>query len=292
MTQTLTEIRALLASRGVRPKHRFGQNFLHDHNILRILVDAADLAPGHAGRAMAPLVLEVGPGTGALTELLLERGARVIACEIDRDMASILRERVLPRAEGRLAIVEGDCLENSRTLSATLRAALAAHGAERGFRLVANLPYGCATPLLTTLLVEHPECERLHATIQREVADRLVASPRSDAYGPIRVLVSMLAKCEHTAEVSPGCFWPEPEVTSAIVSIAPRARNELALELRTPDGCRRFDRFVTESFSRRRKQIGTILGRSFPFPAGIDAKQRPEELSPAQWLELWRLTQV
>ncbi len=316
--QTLTEIRALLTARGVRPKHRLGQNFLHDHNILRILADAAGLGAGPdpgaaagagvaagtgaaagagAAQSEAPLILEVGPGTGALTELLLERGARVVACELDRDMAAILRERVLPRSAGRLVLVESDCLDGKRSLSPALTAAITEARGGSGatpvapsatFRLVSNLPYGAATPLLTTLLVDHPECVGLHATIQHEVAERLAAGPRDEAYGPISVLVGLLARVEVVAQVAPGCFWPAPKISSAIVSLYPHAVADRPVELRTPAGCRRFDRFVTGTFSRRRKQLGAILGRAFPFPGGIDARQRPEELSPAQWLDLWR----
>lgn len=292
--QTLSEIRSLLAARGLRPKHRLGQNFLHDHNVLRKLVEAAGVgcdaaAPGEAPRAdasasaAAPLVLEIGPGTGALTESLLERGARVVACEIDRDMIEILHERVMPRAGGRLVIVEGDCLDGKRSLSPALLAALG--GAP--FRLVSNLPYGSATPLIATLVAKHPECDGLFVTIQREVADRLLAAPRSDAYGPISVLVSLLARCERVTDVPPGCFWPAPEVTSAVVAIRPLPAAERPDALRAPERLRDFERFVSEVFSKRRKQLGSILGRDRALPPGVDARQRPEELAPSQWLELW-----
>lgn len=322
MTQTLTEIRSLLAARGIRPKHRLGQNFLHDHNILRILVDAAGL-PERGARAAPPVVLEVGPGTGALTEVLLERGARVIACEIDRDMIEILRERVMPRAQGRLTIVEGDCLDGKRSLAPALLEALhaAATATEESasasasspdpaasaastldrvstrrdlprFRLVSNLPYGSATPLIATLLCDHPECDGLFATIQREVADRLAARPGSDAYGPLTVGVSLLARVERVAEVAPGCFWPAPEVSSAIVAVHPRGIGDRPPELDRPEHARRFQRFVTEVFSKRRKQLGSILGRGAALPPGVHASQRAEELAPDQWLALWQLTQA
>lgn len=288
MTQTLSEIRSLLALRGIRPKHRLGQNFLHDHNILRILLDTA-----HAGGAFRapepsePLVLEVGPGTGALTELLLDRGARVVACEIDRDMIDILRERVMPRAHGRLVIVEGDCLSGKQSLSPSLRRAL---GDAAAFTLVSNLPYASATPLIATLLAHHPECRGLFVTIQREVADRLMASPRSDAYGPLTVTASLLARVERVAEVAPRCFWPAPEVASAIVAIRPFAEADRPEVLRRPDQVLRFNRFVTAVFSRRRKQLGSVIGRETALPPGVRSTQRAEELSPTQWLELWRIT--
>ena len=308
--QTLTEIRSLLLARGVRPKHRLGQNFLHDHNVLRKLVDAAGVID--ATPAPAPLILEIGPGTGALTEVLLDRGARVIACEIDRAMIEILRDRVMPRAGGRLTIVEGDCLDGKHALSPALRMALSEERVPEKvtgtfsdekvpvtfsgtlslpqFRLVANLPYGSATPLIATLLANHPECRGLFATIQREVADRLLAAPRSDAYGPLSVTASLLARVQRVMEVSQGCFWPAPEVTSAIVAIHPFEVESRPAPLRTLAGLHAFERFVGSVFSKRRKQLGAILGRAHALPVGIEARQRPEELAPLQWLDLWLLS--
>ena len=132
--QTLSEIRALLDSRGLRPRKRFGQNFLHDKNQLRRLVDASGVGEGD-------VVLEVGPGTGTLTEALLERGARVIASEIDEDLAGISEERL----GDRVTLVRGDCLGGRRTLAPAIVAAIDG----RSFTLVANLPYQAASPLMT-----------------------------------------------------------------------------------------------------------------------------------------------
>ncbi|MBX3354319.1 MAG: ribosomal RNA small subunit methyltransferase A [Phycisphaeraceae bacterium] len=293
--QTLSEIRSLLRSRGLRPKHRYGQNFLHDHHVLAALVESAGIEPPAPGAA-APLVLEVGPGTGTLTEVLLERGARVVACEIDRDMLAIIGERVLPRADGRLTLVEGDCLKGKRRLAPAVVDALAtaaradapAANSPR-FALVANLPYGAATPLIATLLANHPECTGLFATIQREVADRLMATPRSDAYGALSVTTQLLARVERVMDVAPGCFWPEPEVTSAIVAIDPRRGEQRPASIGTPAEAEAFASFVTGVFSKRRKQIGTILGRGAQLPPGVEATQRPEELAPETWLALWPL---
>ena len=137
LMQTLNEIKGLLAQRGVRPRKRLGQHFLHDHNQLRRLVDAAALRPGD-------LVLEVGPGTGTLTEALLETGAEVVACEIDGVLASIVRDRL----GDRLCLIEGDCLGRGRRLAEALVAVLG----DRPFTLVANLPYQVATRLIVALL--------------------------------------------------------------------------------------------------------------------------------------------
>ena len=202
MPQTLSEIRAELEARGIRPKHRFGQNFLHDQNQLRRLVAASGVTAGD-------LVLEVGPGTGTLTETMLDAGCEVVACEIDRDMAAIVRARNahrMGRAPGMLTVVEADCLDGKHAVGREVLRALDG----RTFTLVANLPYQAATPLMATLLERHPECRGQFVTIQREVADRLMAGAGSDAYGPISVSMALLAHVEPVAVLGPGCFWPAP----------------------------------------------------------------------------------
>lgn len=265
--QTLGEIKALLASRGLRPRHRFGQNFLIEPVHLQALL-------ARSGAASGDLVLEVGPGTGVLTDLLVDAGVEVVACEIDRDLASLVAERF----GDRIRLVVGDALPSKRTLSPPVVEALAG----RPFRLVANLPYAIASPLLA-VLAGTPGFGGGGATIQREVADRLAASPGSRAYGPLSVVVQSRFTVERIAELPPGCFWPPPEVTSAMVRLSPL---EVPLvEASALDG---FGRFVGKIFGRRRKQLGSILGRDRELPSGIDADVRPERLSVAQWVELER----
>ena len=274
MPQTLSEIRAELDARGIRPKHRFGQNFLHDHNQLRRLVSAAAASPGE-------LVLEVGPGTGTLTETLLDAGCEVVACELDPDMAEIVRARNRHRLgarAGQVTVIEDDCLDGKHALSPALRAALGG----RPFVLVANLPYQAATPLMATLLEHHPECRGQFVTIQREVADRLTALPDTDAWGPIGVTMRMLAEVSMIAVLSPGCFWPAPKVTSAMVSIVPR-RGPRPIEPWAP-----FTAFVQQVFGRRRKQLGAILGRDAVAATGVDPVRRPETLTPDEWIRLYQ----
>ena len=141
--QTLSEIRDLLDERGLKPLKRFGQNFLHDHNQLRKLVEAAQLSSGD-------VVLEVGPGTGTLTEALLEREVRVIAAEIDEGLADLLRDRF----GDRIKLIRGDCLASGRRLAEPIREALG----DSPWKLVANLPYQAASPLMIELLLNHPGC--------------------------------------------------------------------------------------------------------------------------------------
>lgn len=265
--QTLGDIRAALDARGLRPRRSLGQNFLIDQNLVRKLVDLAAITPGD-------LVLEVGPGTGALTDALVDRGAEVVACELDPGLAELLRERF----GARITLVEADCLQGKRALAPALLGALAG----RPFQLVANLPYGCATPLMLALLVRYAGCGSMHVTIQHEVAQRLAAAPPSKAYGAISVLAQALAEVELVATLPPACFWPRPEVTSAMVCVRRRSAalaDAAALES-----------FCARVFASRRKQLGSVLGRAVPWPENITPAQRAESLPVADILALGRAT--
>lgn len=285
--QTLADIRAILAQHGLSPRKALGQNFLLDHNLIRKLVDASGVGAGD-------VVLEVGPGTGTLTEELLSRGCRVIACELDHGLARMLRERLASPISGSFTLIEGDCLEGKHALNEELTRTLremtgesagesvGAGGGGRGFRLVANLPYGAASPLMTTLLASWASCRSMHVTIQREVADRLLAKPGTDEYGTLGIIAQAAAEVSLVATLPPECFWPRPDVTSAMVSIVRRA---------TPltDDLPRLAACCQKVFGQRRKQIGSVLGRGFAFPAGIGASQRAEQLSVEQLIELSRV---
>jgi 16S rRNA (adenine1518-N6/adenine1519-N6)-dimethyltransferase len=280
--QTLSHIKSLLAARGIAPRHAFGQNFLHDHNQIRKLVDRAGVRPGDT-------VLEVGPGTGALTVALIAAGARVIAAELDRDMCAIVTSEVaraleVPRPAGSppaheaFTLVEGDCLAGKHAIAPALAAALG----DRPFTLVANLPYHAATPLMLNLLCDWPMCRGQFVTIQRDVADRLMAKSSTDAYGALSVMATMLAHVSMISVLPPGCFWPAPKVTSAMVAIEPRTP-------RPPIDAHQLSAFLHRVFSMRRKQLGRILGDAIAWPEGVTRTMRPEQLSPEQLLELSRL---
>ena len=263
--QTLNEIKEMLAQHGVRPSHRLGQNFLHDHNQLRKIIDAADVSPGQR-------VLEVGPGTGTLTEALLQQDARIIASEIDPTMATILRSRLGERIE----LIEGDCLSRSRVLADALQQALG----EDPFMLVANLPYHAATPLLMDMLLRRRHCMGQVVLIQSEVADRLLATEGGREYGPISVITALMSTATRITTVPPGCFWPQPRVTSAVLRIIPRPDHGI-------EDPETFADFVGDVFRTRRKQLGTILGRD-RLPDWVDPERRPESLAPEELLSLHR----
>ena len=276
--QTLSEIRALLYERGLHPKHRLGQIFLHDKNILIKLIEAADLQDGE-------LVLEVGPGTGTLTEALVDAGAEILTCEIDSDIASIIEDRL----SSRVRLIRGDCLDSHRRLSCEISSALG----DRPFKLVANLPYQIASPLICTMLIDQPSCAGQYVTIQREVADRLLANTCTKEYGPLTIIVAALADVKRICTIKPSSFWPQPKVESAMVSIlpAPSERGpggEGSSALDTTQQRRDFARFVTQLFTKRRKQLGTILGRDCEWPTGVTADLRPEALPVERIVTLWQ----
>lgn len=263
--QTLTEIKSLLESRALRPRHALGQNFLADHNLIRKLVD-------ESGVAADDLVLEIGPGTGTLTEELLERGCRVVACELDPQLAQLNRDRL--GGNPNFSLIEGDCLDGKHALNPEIVRAVSAGP----FRLVANLPYGAASAVMAILAMDFPGCLGQFVTIQREVGERLRAQPGNKDFGELGVVVQSVCEVRRIAALPPECFWPRPDVSSEMCAIA-----------RLPEGRRRtrdaraLARLCRTLFTRRRKQIGTTLGRGFPFPAGIDPSLRPEQLTIGQF---------
>lgn len=280
MAQTLTDIKTLLASHGLHPKKRFGQNFLHDGNHMRRIMEAAEVRPGE-------MILEVGPGTGALTERLLEAGARVLAVEIDRDMEPILLHRLAPFGD-RFQLHIGDILESKHTLNPDVLVKLHAFAQPPTpnpqpptFKLIANLPYNIASPLLVNLAVDHPGMTTAVIMIQREVAERITAKPGGKDYGPLSVILQAVCAVDIVGTLSPACFWPAPKVASAVVRLVRRA-NPLT------DDPAALGRVLQVLFQKRRKQLGAILGRDRPLPDGIDPGARPESLSVGQFVALAR----
>lgn len=264
--QTLEEIRALLDANGLAPKKSLGQNFLIDKNLVGKLVTAAGVGEGD-------LVLEVGPGTGTMTGVLLDRGCRVVACELDDGLAKVVASRFHDRAG--LELIHGDCLKSKRELSPEIVRALG----NNTFRLVANLPYQAATPLLLALLTRHAGCLGMAVTIQKEVADRMLAEPGTKAYGTISVVAGCTARVRRVANVPNECFWPRPKVTSSIVTL-----ERLAVPL-TDDAPGLAD-FCQRLFMGRRKQLAGLL-RSMDltprhWPENIAASARVESLTPAE----------
>jgi 16S rRNA (adenine1518-N6/adenine1519-N6)-dimethyltransferase len=273
MAQSKKQIQDLLETAGSQPRHRFGQNFMIDQNLVRLIAAAGEIAAGDT-------VIEVGPGTGTLTEeLIASPASKVIAVEIDRDLAAMLREKFA--SEPRFALIEGDALAGKHELNEELRVSLVPGKT----RLVANLPYNIASPLIIELLIAGVSL--MAFTVQKEVADRLKAAHDSDDYGPLSVMVQMLGEVEVMRTLPPQAFWPAPKIDSALVRI--RRRDQLG------DKAGEFSRFVQILFQARRKTLRKVLTQA-GYPADqwieqlkLNPQARPETLDPAT---LWRMFQL
>jgi 16S rRNA (adenine1518-N6/adenine1519-N6)-dimethyltransferase len=245
-------------------RKRFGQHFLHDPAVIRRIIDA--VAPTRASR-----VVELGPGRGALTFGLLERAERLDAVEIDRDLARLLEAD--PRAQGRLHVHVENMLKTDFT---RLR------GQGPKLRIVGNLPYNVSTPVLFHLLSQRGAIEDMHFMLQKEVVDRMSASPGGKEYGRLTVMLAAYAEVEALFEVGPGAFRPPPRVRSAIVRLRPSTEPRFAIgsdaALRT---------VATAAFSHRRKTLRNglkgLLRVEDIDACGIDAQLRPETLAPEQF---------
>ena len=257
------------------PRLRFAQHFLVARGVIEAIAGLVRPAAGE-------VVVEIGPGRGALTEVLLATVDRLVAVEIDRDLVALLRARQDAR---RLRLIEGDILQVD--LGKVLRDA-------GGCRLliVGNLPYNITAPLIFHLLA-HADCiSRAIVMVQREVARRLVASPGSKDYSLLSVLVAMRAEVEMRLQVERGCFRPVPAVDSSVVefSFAPKPRYAVQ-----DADC--FDRLVRRAFGQRRKMLrNSLLGlnpeggrpwlETLGQQAGIELTRRPEELSLEEFIRL------
>ena len=281
--QTLSQIRSLLSGAELAPQHRLGQNFLVDLNLMRKVVEAAELSA-------ADTVLEVGAGTGSLTELLLERDVQVVAVELDRGLGRILRDRV--GRHPRLTLIQADALESKHRVNPLALSLVRERPPRSGghYKLVANLPYQIATPLIADMLQVDPRFERLTCTIQREVGQRLAAPPGVASYGPASVTVQTLATVTPHAILPPTAFWPRPKVQSILVTIRPRPAKEVDV-----DDVPGFVAFVQRAFQQRRKMLRRLAFELEPTAAlqlfgiaGVSADARPADLSPSAWRSLYR----
>lgn len=249
-----------------------GQHFLTDRRILGRIADALQLQ-GHE------TVLEIGPGRGALTDILAARAGRLIAIEYDRALAAMLRERYA--RHGNVLIAEADVLEVSL-----------GELAAGPYVLVGNVPYYITTPILFHALAP-PRADRAVYLVQREVAQRLVARPGTKEYGALTVNVTAVARAEMLFGVPAGAFAPPPKVDSAVVRITPLATPPVAA-----DEEQRFRVLVQSAFGMRRKQMRRVVRSLYSIDAeqadqllaqaGIEPEVRPETLSVEQFVGLMR----
>ena len=248
--QTTAYLKDLFKQVGFTIDARRGQNFLVDLNLVDLLVRSAVIDP-------ADVVLEVGTGTGVVTERTSAAAARVIAAEIDQRLAQLTRERLIDRDN--VVLVEGDALESKHRfapeLLKALDAALAASPRGR-LLLVSNLPYCVATPVISNLLARPRPFDAAVVTVQREMAERMTAVAGTSSYNALSVWVGAQCRGEIVRVLPPSVFWPRPKVDSAIV------RLDLEPERRAAIGdLGRFHNFVREIFCHRRKVLRGILLR-------------------------------
>jgi 16S rRNA (adenine1518-N6/adenine1519-N6)-dimethyltransferase len=273
MAQSKSEIQDLLRQANTEPRHRFGQNFMIDQNVVRLIADTAEIDA-------VDTILEVGPGTGTLTDELLSRQANVVAVEIDRDLAGLLRNRLA--GEPRFRLIEGDALDGKHAIHPELIALIRPLDPAR-VKLVANLPYNIASPLIVELLIAG--VSRLVFTVQKEVADRLAAAADTDDFGPLSVVVQQMARVRVVRTLGPGIFWPPPKIDSALVQVD-----------RKPSAVgddRAFAKFVQSIFAFRRKTLKRACAQagvdeSAVERAGLDRTKRPETLGVDDWVRLFQ----
>lgn len=249
---------------GHQARRRFGQNFLHDRQIIERIVASIQPAAGDH-------ILEIGPGQGALTMLLCQSQARVTAVEIDRDLAAQLARN--PALDG-LNLINQDIMQYD--LESLIEPGVR-------MRVIGNLPYNISTPVLFRML-RYPWLHDMHFMLQKEVVDRICAEPGSKTYGRLSVMVQVQCEAERLFTVGPGAFRPAPKVDSAVFRLSPRP-------FATPcDDLAHLDRLVRQSFSQRRKTLNRSLKGLVAAPdfdaLDIDPGRRPETLSVGEFVRL------
>jgi 16S rRNA (adenine1518-N6/adenine1519-N6)-dimethyltransferase len=263
---------AALRAIGVRPSRRLGQNFLIDPRVAeRIAALVSDPAEP---------VIEIGPGLGALTTLLARTGRPVVAVEVDRRLAEALTSRL--SAEAAVRVVRGDILEQG-----------AADLASGAVTVVANLPYSITTPALEWIVAQGPRVRRALLMVQREYARRLSAPPGGKEHGSITVFLALHAEIRVLFRVSPGAFYPRPEVDSVVLELLPRPYPGTTAEERAAA-----ERLARAGMGTRRKTLANALARALEMEApvvrawlaaaGIDADRRGETLGVEGWIALAR----
>ncbi|MBW2450894.1 MAG: ribosomal RNA small subunit methyltransferase A [Deltaproteobacteria bacterium] len=251
------------------PRKRFGQNFLRDRQIMGRILSAVEIA-------LDDQILEIGPGQGALTDLLLSKGVRVQAFEIDRDLAA----RLLERKDSNLNVVVGDalCLDWQKLLSCP------------PYKLVANLPYNISSQILFKILDHRNFFSRLVLMFQKEVAERIMAEPATKSYGILSVLVQTWFDVSMVTKVSPQAFYPKPKVDSAVLLLEPLPRPRSEIDNETL-----YKALVRSAFSHRRKTLrNSLMGSGWPADivdracrdVSIDSSRRGETLNIEEFASL------
>jgi 16S rRNA (adenine1518-N6/adenine1519-N6)-dimethyltransferase len=285
--QTLSYLQERFRQAGLSPQFRFGQNFLIDLNLIDLIVRTADLTT-------KDVVLEIGTGMGSLTSKMALYAGAVVTVEIDPMLAQLALQELA--IFNNVTMVQRDALRNKNNLHDDVLNAVRAKMAEipgSRFKLVANLPYNVATPIISNLLQVEPLVSKMVVTIQKELAERIAAQPRTKDYSALSIWIQSQCHAEIVREMSPAVFWPRPKVDSAILAITPDA----ALRARIHD-LEYFHQTVRALFFHRRKFLRSVvisamkesLGKEqvdeILNEAGFDANSRAEELTIEQIIDL------
>ncbi len=288
--QTISYLTRRFREVGLEPNKRHGQNFLIDYNIIELLARSAQLSSGD-------VVLEVGTGTGALTSLLAAEAGHVVTVEIDGHLHQLASEEL--ESAGNVTMLHQDALKSkNRIHKNVLEAVRSARSMipDRRFKLAANLPYNIATPLISNLLRWSLIPDTMTVTIQKELADRMLAGPGTKDYGALSVWVQSLCDGTLVRVLPPSVFWPRPKVDSAIIHLQhqPQRRAEI------PD-IEFFHRFVRSIFFHRRKFLRSVAISAFKVElnktqvdevleqAALSSTARAEELSVQELQQLCEL---
>ena len=284
--QTKTQIQELLEAAGVKPNKRLGQNFLIDLNLMRLLIDSAQIGKND-------IVLEIGCGTGSLTEALSEKAGQVISVEIDGTLAEITKNQ-LAKAEN-VQVLQTDVLKNKNALNSIVTGAIekARNKFSGKLLLVANLPYSVACPVMLNLIKSEITADEMYVTIQKQVAERMTAEPDNKHYGTLSIYLAATGETKIIRVLKPTVFWPQPQVDSAIVSFV--RKKEKTDKIKNME---LFGEIVTFLMCHRRKTLGGCvklatgkLGNQKRWleifeNCSINPQNRPEKLSPQDYLTI------
>jgi len=273
-------LRLLFKKYDLQPRRKLGQNFLIDANIVRKIVDAADIREGN-------LIIEIGPGAGALTAALARAGSRLTVLEVDRGLIKLLKDQFkdLPQVK----IIEQDALQVAWGEMLDVMA-----GQDTDVILISNLPYNISGPFMYNLFRERFPFSKAVLMFQKEVAKRLLAKPGDNDYGTLSVFSSYYCAGESLFDVSKNVFWPRPKIDSTVIRLTPRHIELSHLEEKL------FLEIVQNLFLQRRKTVLKTMSIHFGIPrfdltevlkkAAINPAARPEELDVNQFAKLTRIT--
>jgi 16S rRNA (adenine1518-N6/adenine1519-N6)-dimethyltransferase len=286
---TKQQIQELLSANNFSPNQRRGQNFLIDLNLMRLLIDLANI---HGN----DVVMEVGCGTGSLTGALAERCAKVISVEIESTLAQIAEEQLGEYKN--VQIIVGDVLENKNTIDSSVIDALgrARNKYSGRLMLVSNLPYSAACPVMMNLVTGPVQAERMFVTVQKEVAERMTALPGNKHYGSLSILLAATGQVKIERKLPPSVFWPEPQVDSAIVSFVRQPEKVKSIyDMKT------LSQVVALFIGHRRKMLRACARLAEGRLAGIhnwaqifekacvESHSRPEQLTAVQYISIANL---